>query len=78
MPVTITIRHDVVREANDYALHRGTTLSRLIGDYVDRIAAASRRIRAAEAESAYAFLMQQDDGGVDANWHFSRDDANER
>ena len=34
--------------------------------------------RKEEADRAYAYLMAQDDGGIEPGWHFDRDEANSR
>lgn len=34
--------------------------------------------RKEQAERAFNYLMAQDDGGIDPDWHFDRDEANSR
>ena len=34
--------------------------------------------RKEQADRVFAYLMAQDDGGIDPDWHFDRDEANSR
>jgi len=78
MPITLTMPQPIVQEATAYAERKGTSLANLVVAYVESVVALARHERGVKAQNAYTFLMSQDDGGVAADWHFSRDEANER
>lgn len=67
-----------VREVSAYAERRGFSLAQFVQNYLERMAELARYERESSAESAYRYLMSQDNGGVESDWHFSRDEANER
>lgn len=78
MSITLSIPPVIVQEVRDYARQTGTSLNKIIRDYLENIAMTVRKERENQSKKAFDLLMSQDDGGLSENWKFDRDDANSR
>ena len=76
MSITIDLPPATVQEAREYAASRGTTLEKMVFDYVQ--GELARKVEAdANANEVYDYLMSQS-GWLPSDYTFDRDEANER
>lgn len=75
MNITLSANEELVKKAREYAARQGTSLNRMIRDYMEQLASISDTDQIAEE---FALLARKEGGASPAGFVFNREEAHER
>ena len=75
MNITLSADRELIRKAREYAARHGTSLNRMIRQYLERVTSAEDR---ESCSREFEFLARQHGGSSPEGFVFDREDAHER